>query len=317
MIPGEDQVARFAADLAALVSVDAKIGIAVSGGPDSLALLLLAAAAHPDRIEAASVDHGFREESRGECEMVASLCDRLGVAHSILAVEWDSQPTSNLQALARMERYALLARWASERGLSAIATAHHANDQAETLMMRLGRGSGLSGLRGARPKRLLAEGIWLIRPLLGWRRDELLTIVSDAGIDAVADPANDDLRHDRTQVRRWLRDTEWLDSVRLAAVAHHLAEADDALDWALDGLAVSRIAPDCEALTVDPIGIPRELQRRLLLLAMVRLDAVPPRGPDLTRAMEALEQGQSVTLAGLKLDGGPVWRLAPAPPRRS
>jgi tRNA(Ile)-lysidine synthase len=317
MIPGEVQVKRFAADLAALVSIDAKIGIAVSGGPDSLALLLLAAVAHPNRIEAASVNHGLREESRGECKMVAALCDRLGVAHSILTVEWDGLPTSNLQALARTERYALLARWASERGLSAIATAHHADDQAETLLMRLARGSGLGGLRGARPKRLLAEGVWLIRPLLGWRRDELLAIVSDAGIEAVVDPANDDMRHDRTQIRRWLRDTEWLDPGRLAAVAHHLGEADDALDWALEGLAVSRIAPDGEILTIDPSGIPRELQRRLLLLAFAQSGVPPPRGPDLLRAIEAREQGQSVTLAGVKLDGGPVWRLSPAPPRRS
>ena len=99
--------------------------------------------------------------------------------------------------------------------------------------------------------------------------------------------------------------------------AHHLGEADDALDWALDALAVSRIAPDGEALTVDPAGIPRELQRRLLLAALIRLDVSPPRGPDLARAIDALEQGQTVTLGGMKLDGGPVWRIARAPPRRS
>ena len=201
--------------------------------------------------------------------------------------------------------------------LAAIATAHHADDQAETLLMRLARGSGLSGLRGARDKRLLGEGVWLIRPLLGWRRDELGAIVAEAGIEAVADPANDDPRHDRTIARRLLRDSDWLDPARLAATAHHLAEADDALDWALDGLAVSRIAPDGAALTVDPSGIPRELQRRLLLAALIRLDVSPPRGPDLARAIEALEQGQSVTLGGMKLDGGSVWRISPAPPRRT
>lgn len=310
-------MARFAADLAALIADDAPLGVAVSGGPDSLALLLLAAAARPGKVEAASVDHGLREGSRGECEMVADHCERLGVPHAILTVEWDDTPTSNLQALARAERYALLVDWAKERGLAAIATAHHADDQAETLLMRLARGSGLSGLRGARDKRLLGDGVWLIRPLLGWRRDELRAIVTQAGIEAVADPTNEDPRHDRTQVRRWLRDNGWLDPVRLAAVAHHLGEADDALNWALDGLAVSRIAPDGEALTVDPSGMPRELQRRLLLAALIRLDVTPPRGPDLARAIDALEQGQSVTLGGIKLEGGPVWRLAPAPPRRT
>jgi len=317
MTPGEDQVARFAADLAALISADAPLGLAVSGGPDSLALLLLAAVERPGKIEAASVDHGLREGSRSECEMVAELCGRLGVPHAILTVEWGETPASNLQALARVERYALLADWAKARGLAAIATAHHADDQAETLLMRLARGSGLSGLRGARDKRLLGEGVWLIRPLLGWRREELRAIVSEAGIKAVMDPANDDSRHDRTRARRLLRDSNWFDPARLAASAHHLGEADDALDWALDGLAVSRIAPDGVSLTVDPSGIPRELQRRLLLRALAQSGVSPPRGPDLARAIDALEQGQSVTLGGMKLDGGPVWRLAPAPPRRA
>lgn len=317
MSPRGDQVARFAADLSALVPLDAPLGLAVSGGPDSLALLLLAVAVNREAISVATVDHGLREGSRAECEMVAALCGRLGVSHDILTVEWEEQPESNLQASARLERYALLTSWAQERGIGAIATAHHAEDQAETLLMRLARGSGLGGLRGARGKRPLGEGTWLIRPLLGWRREELAAIVAEAGIEAVTDPANDDPRHDRTIARRLLRDTDWLDPARLAAAAHHLGEADEALDWALDALALSRIAPDGESLTVDPAGIPRELQRRLLLLALVRLDAPPPRGPDLARAMEALEQGRSVTLAGMKLNGGPVWRISTAPPRRA
>ena len=315
LTPDPAPTARFAADLAALIRADDRLGLAVSGGPDSLALLLLAAAARSGRIEAASVDHGLREGSVSDCEMVAALCAQLGIPHSILSVEWDESPDSNLQALARVERYALLAEWAKQRGLAAIATAHHADDQAETVLMRLARGSGLSGLRGARYKRLLGEGVWLIRPLLGWRRDELAAIVAEAGIEAATDPSNDDPRHDRTRARRLLRETEWLDPGRLAAAAHHIGEADDALDWALDGLAVSRIAPDGEALTIDPSGIPRELQRRLLLLAFAQSGAPPPRGPDLSRAMDALDQGQSVTLAGIKLDGGPVWRLSSAPPR--
>lgn len=316
MISSEN-LARFRADLAALSAEDTPLGIAVSGGPDSLALLLLAAAARAGNVEAASVDHGLREGSRAECEMVAALCARLHVPHSTLTVEWDETPSSNLQARARTERYARLAHWAAERGIAAIATAHHVDDQSETLLMRLARGAGLSGLRGARSSRRLTGEVMLIRPLLNWRREELGAIVADAGIEAASDPANDDLRHDRTRARRLLRDSDWLDPARLAATAHHLAEADDALDWALEALAVSRIAPDGEALTVDPSGIPRELQRRLLLLALARMDVPPPRGPDLARVLDSLEQGRSATLAGLKLDGGNIWRIAPAPPRRT
>src|SRR3982751_2652505 len=139
-------VQRFSADLDALVAPDARIGVAVSGGPDSLALLLLAAAARPGQIEAATVDHGLRQEARAEGEMVAALCERLAVPHQILTARWDETPKAAIQERARGERYRLLGCWAEERGLAALATAHHADDQAETLLMRLVRGSGVKGL---------------------------------------------------------------------------------------------------------------------------------------------------------------------------
>src|SRR4051794_28920400 len=146
MLPEPALAERFARDLDALIAPDARIGIAVSGGPDSLALLLLAAATRPGRIEAATVDHALRRESRDEAAMVHDLCETLGVPHRTLTVEWQEKPESALQERARKQRYALLSAWASERGLDAIATAHHLDDQAETLVMRLARGSGVRGL---------------------------------------------------------------------------------------------------------------------------------------------------------------------------
>ncbi len=317
MIPPADAVARFAADLTALVPYSgAPLGLAVSGGPDSLALLLLAAAAFPARIAVASVDHALREASRAECEAVAALCARLGVPHSILTVAWAEDPASNLQARARDHRYALLRDWAEARALTAIATGHHVDDQAETLLMRLARGSGIAGLSGVRPSRALSATVLLVRPLLAWRRVELARIVADAGLTPAIDPANDDPRHDRTRVRRWLADSEWADPARLAAAAHHLGEADDALDWALAPLISARIASDGAALTIDPSNLPREFQRRLLLAAFARAEAPPPRGPELARAIDALTLGKSTTLGPLKLDGGSLWRVSPAPRRR-
>ena len=138
--PDLELTARFAADLAALWAGKGKLGLAVSGGPDSLALLLLARAALPGRVEAATVDHGLRPESADEAVMVAAVCARLGVPHRTLAVD---VAQGNIQAQARAARYAALAVWMGEQGIEALATAHHADDQAETLLLRLNRGSGV------------------------------------------------------------------------------------------------------------------------------------------------------------------------------
>ena len=317
MTPAADATKRFAADLDALIDRSTRIGVAVSGGPDSLALLLLPAAARPGQIEAATVDHRLRPESAAEAEIVASLCARLDVPHRTLAADWIDPPTANMQAEARAMRYRLLNEWAIERGLGAVATAHHADDQAETLLMRLLRGAGVGGLGGSRARRPLSEQVTLIRPLLGWRKAELEMLVTKAGLEPVDDPSNRDSRHDRSRIRHWLTETDWADPARLAASASALRDADEALDWALAPLITSRIRREGDALIVEPSDLPLELKRRLLLAAFAELGAPSPRGADLIRAMSALEAGEIVTLAGLKLAGGSRWILSIAPPRRS
>jgi tRNA(Ile)-lysidine synthase len=316
MIPSAAIVDRFAADLDALASPDAMIGVAVSGGPDSLALLLLAAGARPGRIEAATVDHGLRLDSAKEAEMVAEVCAELGVPHRILVADWVRLPETNIQAESRALRYRLLAEWAEDRGLAAVATAHHADDQAETLLMRLARGAGVGGLGGSRARRALTEQVELIRPLLDWRKSELVRIVEEAGIEAVDDPSNRDPRHDRSRVRRWLESSDWADPARLATSAAALRDADEAIDWVLAPLIESRLKRDAEAITIEPFDLPRELKRRLLLAAFAELGAAAPRGPEVMRAMEELDAGNAVTLSGLKLEGGTRWRLSMAPARR-
>ncbi|WP_233543129.1 tRNA lysidine(34) synthetase TilS [Sphingomonas edaphi] len=315
MIPAAEAIARFAAGLDALLPADKRLGVAVSGGADSLALLLLAKAARPGRVEAATVDHGFREASRAEAEKVAAICDTLGIPHTILTADWIIPPSANMQAEARAMRYRLLADWAEGRGLSAVAAAHHADDQAETLLMRLARGAGVRGLGGARPRRSLTERVMLVRPLLGWRRADLAAIVEATEMEAVDDPTNRDPRYDRSRFRRVLADADWADPSRLAASAAALRDADEALDWALAPLIETRLMHDEPGVTVDPSGLPRELRRRLLLAGFAMLAAPVPRGPDLVRAMAALEAGETVTLSGLKLQGGDHWRLAHEPPR--
>ena len=314
LVPAPDLVARFEADLAALADADARLGIAVSGGPDSLALLLLAAAARPGRIEAATVDHQLRPGSRKEAEFVRSVCDRLGVPHMILTATVERG--ASLQAQARVARYGVLGEWAINRDLAAVATGHHADDQAETLLMRLARGAGLGGLVGVRHTLPLEAGIAVIRPLLEWRRDELAAIVAAAGITPVDDPANRDPRHDRSRFRGMLAKADWADAERLAASARWLADADEALDWALTPLIGTRLKRRGSSLAIDADGLPRELQRRLLLAGFEQMGAHRPRGPELDRARKALKAGKVATLSGLKLEPGPPWTLSAAPARR-
>ena len=314
LVPATDLVARFESDLASLVEPAAKLGIAVSGGPDSLALLLLAAAARPGQVEAATVDHRLRPESGEEAAFVSDICERLGVPHATLPVS--VQPGSSLQAQARTARYQALGEWAIGRGLDAVATAHHADDQAETLLMRLARGAGLRGLVGVRQSRPLEVGIRLVRPLLEWRRAELAAIVAAAGIKAIDDPANRDPRHDRSRFRGMLAEADWADAERLASSARWLADADAALEWTVATLLAARLDRSGTAVTIDAKGLPRELQRRLLLAGFDRLGAHRPRGPELDRVRKALKSGKVATLAGLKLEPGPPWRLSKAPPRR-
>ena len=312
MGPAGDQVERFARDLAVLTGgATGRLGVAVSGGGDSLALVLLARFAFPGQVQAATVDHGLRPESTGEANFVAEACRSLDVPHAVLRPE--APLAGNLQSAARRARYALLEAWRAEQGLDWILTAHHADDQAETLLMRLNRGSGVAGLSGVRP----VNGC-ILRPLLGWRRTELAAIVANAGLTAVDDPSNADPRFDRARLRRRLADAEWIDPAALARSAQAVGEAEDALEWATERLAAERMHRESKALNLDVSGLPAELVRRLLLRALRDIDpAAAPRGEELSRMAATLDAGGTATLAGVKAVGGARWRLSPAPPRRS
>ncbi|WP_265587076.1 tRNA lysidine(34) synthetase TilS [Sphingomicrobium arenosum] len=314
--PAPEQVERFRKAMRGLLGPRQRLGVAVSGGADSLALLLLAHAAFPGRVAAASVDHQLRPEARGECEMVTDICARMGVPHEILTVGWGRKPSANLQAQARVHRLLLLRHWARAEKIAAIATGHHADDQAETLLMRLARGAGISGLSGARRSREIEPGIRLVRPLLMWRRDTLAAIAADAGLTPVDDPTNRDPAHDRSRMRAAIEAAELGGDInRIAASAGHLADADVALDWMADGLADIRLKTDERGLRLDPEGLPYEIQRRLLLRLYERMKRRPPRGPELTRLITMLGAGKVATLGGLRFhaDAGHWVATRPAP----
>lgn len=289
------------------------MGIAVSGGPDSLALLLLAQAAMPGRIEAATVDHGLRPESADEAAMVANVCRGLGVEHATLHVDLAE---GNLQDAARSARYAALEGWACARGLDALATAHHADDQAETLLMRLNRASGVAGLAGVRARTHVPGGhLPLLRPMLGWRRAELRTVADAAGVAAAQDPSNRDERFDRVRIRRALEGADWLDIAALTASAAHLSDADDALRWAADREWAERVDEVAGGYLYRPSG-PRAIRLRVLA-KMIALLGGAPRGGAVAQLDEALTRGSGGNCGGVAgkctADG---WRLDPEAPRK-
>ncbi|NVE94846.1 tRNA lysidine(34) synthetase TilS [Altererythrobacter lutimaris] len=307
--------------MASIWPKDEKLGLAVSGGPDSLALLVMAHAARPGMVEAASVDHGLRQESQAECKAVHTLCDELGVSHKILRVD---VPAGNLQDGARAARYAALKGWMSERGLRLLATAHHADDQAETLLMRLNRASGLAGLAAIRPSRMLdentdpndASAARLIRPLLGWRKAELEAVVSTAGVEPARDPSNRDPQFDRVRMRDALAEAEWLDPLSIASSAKHLSEALEGLEWAAAREWDEQIETRDEGLLYSPTA-PRAVQLLVLERAFRELGG-SPRGGAIGALRDRLVTGEGGNLAGVLVSiEGESWRLRREPPRQT
>lgn len=298
--------------------------IAVSGGPDSTALAMLFAAIRPSLNPpvAATVDHGLRAASSTEAGVAADLCRALAIPHLILKGELPARSgvTANLSARARDLRYALLREHAAVVGARWIVTAHHADDQLETVVMRLNRGAGVGGLAAIRGN---ADPI--VRPLLGWTRAELHALAATAPVRTVNDPSNHDARFDRARLRKALGQADWLDARAAARSAAALAEADEAIDWALDMLLTKRCQFGEGQAVLDAFGLPAELQRRLTERCLRHVDpGIAIRGTALTRLVETLRRERPATLGRVRCGHAflsrpvPVlaWTFQPAPPRR-
>ena len=281
------------------------LGVAVSGGGDSTALFLIAADwARQNGLEvrAATVDHGLRPESGAEAAGVAALCARMGVAHETLSwTDWDGG--GNLQAAARDARRRLLADWAEGAGLGGVLLGHTMDDQAETVLMRLGRGSGVDGLSGMRP---LTEsgGVRWLRPMLGARRSDLRAWLVAKGEEWVDDPSNEDERFARIRSRRALENLGdiGVDAPGLAATADRLNDARQALDHAAGALAADAANwGRCGELYLSLPKLraaPVELRRRLL-----RAGLISASGAEYGPRADAEQKLMSAMLS-LKLGGG-------------
>lgn len=323
--PLAEQADRFRHDLIRTLGHEPRgaLLVAVSGGPDSMAMLTLAAAAFPDGVHAATVDHRLRADAAAEAAMVAAHCARLAVPHATLV---PAQPIAgaSIQAAARHARYALLADHARTIPAEALATAHHVDDQAETFLMRAARGSGIAGLAGVRPRTTIGA-VTVIRPLLDWRRAELRAIVRRAEVPFVDDPSNLDPAHDRTRFRRLLDANEWLGPPQIARSAAALAEADGDVRAIVDWLWSSRATVAGPVVRVDVADLPRELTRRLarraIGLVIETAGIAAPRWSDsanIESLLDALAAGKRATQAGVVVGPqGGAWRFRPAPARRS
>lgn len=276
----------------------------------------------PGRIEAVTVDHGLRAESAQEAELVAAVCASLDIPHTILAV---SLGEGNVQDAARKRRYGAMLDWAGRRGLDAVATAHHADDQAETLVMRLNRGSGLGGLSGIRQSTIFPPSTMLVvRPLLRWRRSELGAIVEQAGIEPVQDPSNRNADFERVRVRDALREAPWLDPAAWSRSAEHLQQLERALDFAVEN-ELAECAEQGEPTIYFPYRRGAEWREpfwmraveALAVLLEIRLDA-----DQSARMVDRLRKGEKVNIGGLlawteQRGAETAWLITREPQRRT
>lgn len=287
----------------------AKLGVAVSGGGDSIALLsALAQYANARGIEllAVTVDHRLRPEAREETRVVTGLCHKLGLEHHVEYWSgWDGD--GNLQAEARKARYALMADWAYANQITHVALGHTADDQAETLLMHLARAGGVDGLSAMSPRRI-RHGITWVRPFLGVQRAALRTYLQAAGLSWAEDPSNENRDFKRIRARDALSALEPLGIGvdALCHVAEHMAEAREALDWQtfLAAQEAAWVLLGAVALDLRRFRtLPAEIRRRLLVhsIAWISGSDYPPRRGTLARALDAIHKGETMTLEGCQI----------------
>ena len=303
--------------------------LAVSGGGDSIALMHLFL--HWAKQRSASlpavltVNHGLRDEADGEAEQVAAWAREQGLDCHVL--RWTGEkPPSNIEEHARTARYGLLAAWCEANRVSSLFVAHTADDQAETFLLRLGRGSGVDGLSAMRVRASLPlqgfHRIQLLRPLLGVTRAELRAYLKSLGAAWLDDPMNDDGRFARTRIRKALPALEaaGLPLHRITQAAQHLARAREALDTAAQDFLSRHTRLEHGHAVLDGVSlaeVPREIALRALsaVLLSVGGSIYRPRFERLEGLLDTIlgESFVARTLAGCRIGRAPKARAAFGP----
>lgn len=297
-------ISRFFKRHPALEGLD-RIAAAVSGGPDSMALahmLIVWAKEHKKQVHVLTVDHGLRVAAKTEAQMVAdwvSAENNGDFHHQILEWRGDKPETSIMEA-ARAERYRLMAEYCHAHDIGALFLGHHQDDQAETFLIRLAKGSGLDGLASMSEVRAYDDDLILARPLLGMPKQELIEYCDGVNVPYVTDPSNEDDTYLRPRVRQSMAalEKEGLSSKRLAVTAKRLARARQGLEQisakVFDDVLLSGISANSDESTEDKLGFdfirlqehPEEIGLRVLQKA---LEIMRPAA-DYNVRMERLEE---------------------------
>lgn len=320
-MPGVDHVAGPAAsmigkaeagELLAPLCAHDHLVLAVSGGSDSVALMVLVAGwaktcSHAPKISVLTVDHGLRADAAGEAVQVGEWAAALGLGHQTLT--WHgAKPAAGLQAKAREARYELMSEWCLANRAQAIVTAHTADDQAETVLMRLARGSGVDGLAG-----MLADTLspWpVLRPLLGVTRARLRATLEQRGHGWIDDPSNDDEGFERIRMRKALAELAplGLSAEAIALSARRLARARQALELGADGLMQAAFVGHETGFGEIDLGAFQAASEELRLRVLQRLvwqfgDHGLPRMAALERVAEWVEcgTGRARTISGCRI----------------
>lgn len=279
--------------------VPQKLGVAVSGGGDSMALLDLLRQWGGAELCVVSVNHGLRDEAADELALVEGYAEQQGLSHDILYWHWDG--CGNLQNAAREGRRAAIDDWAKANKLQHVALGHTKDDQAETFLMRLSRGSGVDGLACMSELRNRDGLIWL-RPMLEISREDLRQHLRDGAILWADDPSNEDPRYDRVKARQMFETLAplGLTTDRLAQTAAHMGRERDVRDWALNTAAQNYATLDAGDVVLGAEAqkaLPEALFSRLMAEALSAVSSAEYK-PRFRALRAAIEAGQSTSLHG-------------------
>lgn len=293
-----------------------RLCVAVSGGADSMALACLVqdyVRSHGGEVHAVHVDHRLRAESAQEANLTKTRLEALGIACDIVCWHHEGIATA-IQEKARNARYALLTQWCRAHQCTHVLTAHHADDQAETIAFRLWRGAGVEGLAGIKPVRSV-DGIQVIRPLLHLSKTQLIGFLQERGIAWVEDASNQNSAFDRIKIRRMLAANPEL-TPRLLALGEHMARASDAIEARVQCFLNTHAEQDEHETRIHAdalMALPFEFRIRVISQVIARMSRAPepPRYYQLKRIAENLPKKAS--LGGVTLIHEGQWWRALAP----